>query len=267
MKLLSTLTFLMLCIIAYAQPEEIIYIWHKPQDSVYIDEAVAKYTAGDFEGSLKALKKLSRRAASEPGNMYLKAINMQELEQHKEATEVLTKAITRNPKLVELYKVRGASYSVLNNFSAAMNDFNVYHGYFPEHLTTTLNMVYCLSEQKQLDKALELLGNFPNQDTTIANTMANLYIDKEDYLKAISILEPWRDKFPEFADGHETLSIAYYELDYYDEAMLEVGKLISLRPKYAYGYYLKGLYLEQLEAEEEARRFYEIARSLGFDPD
>jgi predicted Zn-dependent protease len=265
MKLFYTLCLITLWANVFAQPEEIIYTWYTQKDSVYIMRARQLYDSEDYEGTLKALKKLSRPASKEPGTFLLKGMALLETGQCNAAIAAFTKGLEINPHLIEFYACRAEAQVELKNFSAAATDYATYVYYFPEDVATAIAVAQCLLEANQTGNAINYLKKYEKKDTTVVNALALLYIEQQDYLKAINTLLPWQKKYSEYAEGHETLSIAYSELEYYDEALLAIERVIALKPNYAYGYYLKGYYLESIEEDDEAKRFYAIAKSLGFE--
>lgn len=267
MKLLFTVSLILGYLNLYSQPEEIEYTWYKDKDSVYLKTALRLYDMGDYAGSLKTIRKFSRATSTAPGTFLLKGMNLHGLGRFQEAIEAYTAGLAINPNLVEFHEYRADANFELKNFSAARFDFSAYARHFPDDISTALDYALCLREENQLDRAIQHLEKFENKDTTVANSIALFYMEQENHLKAIETINPWLQKFPDYAEGYETLSIAYSELEYYDDALLAAEKLIALKPNYAYGYYLKGFFLEAIDEEEEAEKFFKIAKSLGFDPD
>lgn len=242
------------------------FSWTQPSDTVAFNHAVNVYYRGDYDGCVTTVRQMPARLREQAATQRLMGLCLSGRGDFARATDAFTAAIRFDPEAIGLYTDRALSYIYQERYSEAIPDLRLFLKHLPGQKQAALNLAYCYYQVDSLGQAISVLEEFPEaaNDTIIANTLGWYYIESEEYGKAIFLLEPLLQQYPLFADGYETLSIAFSQLGYTPEAIQAANILIDLLPDYGRAYFLKGVYLEEADREDEAEEHFLRARRLGY---
>lgn len=242
------------------------FSWTEPSDTIAFNRAVNAYYQANYDGCVTTIKRMPVPLREQAATQRLMGLCLSGAGDFAGATDAFTAAILFDPEALGLYADRALSYIYREQYPKAIPDLRLFLKHLPGQKQAALNLAYCLYQIDSLGQAITVLEEFPEvaNDTIMANTLGWYYIENENYGKAIFLLEPLLQRHPHFADGYETLSIAFSQLGYTPEAIQAANILIDLLPDYGRAYFLKGVYLEEAYREDEAEQQFRIARRLGY---
>ena len=150
---------------------------------------------------------------------------------HKEAIELLKKALSFTDDKVDVWSLLGMEYLYLDNFRNARLTFQKCVHVDFEDYSALYNVVYCFDMEKQHEEAI---------------TYLNEYVEINPYCEVA-----WHQ-----------LGRQYYILEYYEKALIAFDYAVIIDESFIGGYLEKAKTLEQLEQYKEAIDNYLITLEL-----
>ena len=150
---------------------------------------------------------------------------------HKEAIELLKKALNFTDDKVDVWSLLGMEYLYLDNFRYARLTFQKCVHVDFEDYSALYNVVYCFDMEKQHEEAI---------------TYLNEYVEINPYCEVA-----WHQ-----------LGRQYYILEYYEKALIAFDYAVIIDESFIGGYLEKAKTLEQLEQYKEAIDNYLITLEL-----
>jgi tetratricopeptide (TPR) repeat protein len=150
---------------------------------------------------------------------------------HKEAIELLKKALNFTDDKVDVWSLLGMEYLYLDNFRNARLTFQKCVHVDFEDYSALYNVVYCFDMEKQHEEAI---------------TYLNEYVEINPYCEVA-----WHQ-----------LGRQYYILEYYEKALIAFDYAVIIDESFIGGYLEKAKTLEQLEQYKEAIDNYLITLEL-----
>jgi len=241
------------------------FAWHRAKDTLVYNQAYNLYRNGQYEEARKEIKKLPKKLY-ETDAWYLRFSGQCNfgLKNYEQAIFDFNLCMAYYPQYIGLYYNRAFVLMEVEQYKAAASDFAAYaiHTDDPD---CTINLAYCLAKDNLVDKALRILEQYPQKDTSFYYSIAVYYIEyKNDLRNGILNLEKALILNSAYTDALEYLSIAYSEMFDNDKAIEIINKLIDLKPSYGRVYYLRGVYEEENGLEQSAAESFRKAKNMGY---
>ena len=93
--------------------------------------------------------------------------------------------------------------------------------------------------------------------------LANAYIEKKQYLKAINELEDFLERFPKEKEGYFLLGRAYFHLGMIQKAQMAFEKCVAYFPNHGYAHRNLMMIYSILGDEEKTNKQKQILKRLG----
>jgi tetratricopeptide (TPR) repeat protein len=122
-----------------------------------------------------------------------------------------------------------------------------------------------LLQSGDIDRATELYSWARTKKPELGwarRALANAYIEKNQYLKAINELENFLEKFPEEKEGYFLLGRAYFHLGMIQKARMAFEKCVTYFPEHKYAHRNLMMIYSTLGDKEKANREKQIFKEL-----
>lgn len=202
---------------------------------------------------------------------YFRRAVLRSLERIADESESYEQAINYREKIIQFYEPSPISYHILGNYYYKMDDFakavELYEKAVPKsglESEININIGFCYFQLKQYKDALL---NF-NRAVTYGGRIANINLDKIAIRKKNEPIPLTINKNQEKLDF--LCNALFYkarsleELDYVEEALDTMNKVIALDKRYTLAYYYRGYYYNGLKKSDLAVQ--DFKRALELDP-
>lgn len=186
----------------------------------------------------RALENFSRAIESDTNcaeAYFGRAITYQDLDDHQKALKDLNKAIQLDPDNAHIYIHRARSYAALKDYDKSLAD---------------------LDKTTQLD---------PKNRPAVLFNRGCVYVDAEQYDKALKIFSQFTRLAPKVADGYWMRGKMNHRLGHYKKALADLDKAIRLNPNNEYYYNSRGITYSYLKKNEKA--LADLKRAIELRPD
>ncbi len=177
--------------------------------------------------------------------------------------ENVTQRIDEQPNDYPLYMVRGTLYTLVMNYTNAINDFSVCV------LKNSYDVNALFNRAATRFKMVEVLRSLDNEpvDEVTLGSMSSSSIQKEisivDYELIMEDLRKVLDIVPDFEFAYFNMSLVQCQRKRYDDALLSLDKAIELNPEFAEAYFNRGIIKIYLGQDEDGTIDLSRAGELG----
>lgn len=196
----------------------------------------SKQALAAFHGLIKSHKRFAA-FYRDRGAVYL------QLKEWKKATNDLSKAISLEPNLPEVYNLRGTAYYKREKYRKAIRDFREVIARFPTSDTAYTNMGNCYFARERWEdaidayaKALTLASASPAARFGFANTLCKV----NRYEEAVQHYAILINQHPNHWQFWHNMGLAYIESQDYTHGLLCMDYSVNLNSSNAEAWYLRG---------------------------
>ncbi len=169
--------------------------------------------------------------------------------------------------LAYLYRRRGRTYRVLEQYERALTDFDKALELVIDYARAYTGRGETYRLLKDYEKAIadftQAIELDPSDDWSYASR-AQVYNSLKDYQRAIADFSKAIKLDPKYKWAYNNRGLAYYDLKDYERAILDFTHAIELDPQYTWAYANRGLTYRHLEDYERAIQDY--SRAIELDP-
>lgn len=200
------------------------------------------------------------------------AIYNTNIQNWNEAEKRFSKVLELNPKLSNMYKLRGVTRYHQSDFEGAIEDFTAYLRNDSTDKETLTNRAFAFEKLGEYDKAIEdrlkIEGFFPHKYFDFSNTI-NVILNSGDTVKAIHYLDRYTLKNLSTDATILKIKLLISQKSWF-RAAVEVENGLNginhsgyFNDQYSYLLYAKGLVLMQKEKKNEAEEFFSKALEIN----
>jgi tetratricopeptide (TPR) repeat protein len=228
---------------------------------------VIAYQNRDYERAVQLISKAISINPKVASPYYNRGNALKELGRLEEALVSYDEAIALEPNFAEAYSNRGSALKELGRFEEALVSCDRAIALNPSFAECHYNRGNALKELKRFEEALASY----NKAITLKPDFAEVYSNRGNALKELNRLEEALASYnraitlkPDFED-YCNRGITLKELNRFEAALASCDKAIGLRPDFAEAHYNRGIVLKGLGRLEEALLSYE--KSIALKPD
>ena len=224
-----------------------------------------KASQSKHKEAAELLKRAIRLNPSDPSLHYNLAKALQESGADKESLPHHKKAVELNPTNPEAWLNYGRS---LSNLGLNIDALDVYKNSLqinPNYTEAFLNIGATLKDLDRYDEAINYADKALSINPTLSEAWSNRGIALKElkrYDEALASYDQAISLKPDYHDAWSNKGVTLGDLKRYDEALASYNQAISLKPDYHEAWFNRGVTLNELKRYDEALASYDQAISL-----
>jgi len=185
-----------------------------------------------------------------------------------QALEKMNEVITEDPQIMEARQVRAQIFLRMNKIEKAIEDCKEALKIDPDYEAAIFSLAHAYKRQKKYEDAIagyERLIQIDSRDHKPYVNLGEIYLEIDDPDKAIHFLQKSIEIEPErSAIAHNLLGEAFIKVKLFDQAELEFGKALEIRPKITDAHYNLAIIYE--EKKDYNRAIEEYQKEIELHP-
>lgn len=232
---------------------------------------------GTLDSAFTDLARAIKLAPKDARNYWTRAwVRINWEKDNTKAVEDLTSAIELDPKTAQFFNDRGFAKASLHKFEEAIVDFTEairLDSKFGRSHQNRAESFYCLGRYeealKDFDRAHELIKQ---PSARLYYTTGECLFKLKDYRRTIAMMTksiggaPKGTPRPNDLDSENYVGDCHLLLAEYKEALASYDRALKHDPEEGASHYRRGLALQELQRESEAKTAFARATALGFKP-
>lgn len=230
------------------------------------NRATAYHQTGKLNEALVGYRKVLIKYPRHADALHLMGIILADQGKVQEGLEYINKAIAIRAGFVPYYLNRGLVFSRLQQFTAAIKDFNhaLSLGYRNAQSYGYLGDALLANQSIQLAiEAYQHTLKFEPNNINVCHNLGNAYLAQKDYVNAASCYKTVLELKPDSAETLTNLGIVLVAQNKINEAINYHQKALAIKPNFIQAYNNLGLAYNQLRNFSAAETTYRTA--LTFD--